>query len=388
MYKIKTLNEIASLIYNHLTPDQFTVAKDETAPDAVIVRSADMLKTALPESVLAIARAGIGVNNIPVDDCTDKGVVVFNTPGANANAVCELAIGALVLSARPVLQAAAWAKTLKGKGAEVPALVEKGKNQFVGPELRGKKLGLFALGKIGVMVANAAVALGMEVEGYDPYMSVESAWALSRSVRRADSEEAMLTSSDYICIHATLTPETRGKFNKELLGRLKKGVVILNFARGEIVNDQDIVAAIASGQVRAYVTDFPTDALIDVPGVIAIPHLGASTPESEDNCADMAAAQTRDYLLNGNIRNSVNFPACAMPRTTATRVAVVHHNVPNMIGQVTSILAGARVNIANMINQSRGPVGYTLLDLDSDAPAAVLEKIAALEGVVRVRCIH
>ncbi|HOA79777.1 MAG TPA: 3-phosphoglycerate dehydrogenase family protein, partial [Defluviitaleaceae bacterium] len=353
MYKIKTLNKISEEGLKYFDSNKYEISDDCLNPDGIIVRSAKMHDMEFPPSLKAIARAGAGVNNIPVDLCSEKGIVVFNTHGANANGVKELVLTGLLLSSRKVVDGINWAKTLKGKGSEVAKLVEKGKSQFAGPELKGKKLGIIGLGAIGVLVANTAKSLGMEVYGYDPYISIDAAWGLSRAVHRAVSMEEIISDSDYITIHVPLLEETKNMINKEKFSLMKKGVRLLNFSRGELVNNADLLEAIKEGIVASYVTDFPTDELLDVENVIAIPHLGASTPESEDNCAVMAVQQIMDYLENGNIKNSVNFPDCEMTRTTNYRTVVAHKNIPGMVGKITTTIANDGVNIMDMMNKSK-----------------------------------
>ncbi len=387
MYKIKTLNEISPAYKAVLSESEYAVGKDEAAPDAIIVRSADMHDMDVPASLLAVARAGAGYNNIPVEDFGRKGIVVFNTPGANANAVKELAIAALLLGSRDILGGIEWCRTIAGEGDAVPKLVEKGKSKFVGPELLGKTLGVVGLGGVGGLVANAAVGLGMNVLGYDPYISVENAWKLSRSIGHAGSLEELYAACDYISIHVPLTDATRGSFNAAVFAKMRKGAVLLNLARGELVDNADVLAALASGQLRRYVTDFPNAALIGQPGVVAIPHLGASTPESEDNCVDMASRQLDAYLKYGSIRNSVNYPACELGPTARSRVAVMHANVPNTVGSITSTIASAGINIDNMVNKSRGEFAYTVLDLDDPASPALIEALGKLDKVYRVRAL-
>lgn len=387
MFKIQTLNKIAMIGIDVFPREQYEIASDIVNPDAILVRSADMHNLQLPASVKAIGRAGAGVNNIPVEACSKRGVVVFNTPGANANGVKELVLAGLLMSSRRIVPAIEWAKTLKGKGKEVGPLVEKGKNDFVGPEIKGKKLGVIGLGAIGVMVANDAVSLGMEVAGYDPYISVEAAWGLSRTVRRATSLDQLLSQSDYITLHVPLIDQTKGMLRAEKFALMKKGVRIINLARGGLVKNADILEALKTGAVGCYVTDFPDDDLLDVPGVIAIPHLGASTPEAEDNCAVMAVEQVRDYLENGNIKNSVNFPACALPAMGRNRILVANANVPNMVGQITTVLAGDKINIADMMNKSAGDFAYNIIDIDGQVSEAQVEKLRKIEGVVMARLI-
>jgi D-3-phosphoglycerate dehydrogenase / 2-oxoglutarate reductase len=387
MFKIQTLNKIAMIGLEGFSREQYEIASDILNPDAILVRSADMHNLQLTASVKAIGRAGAGVNNIPVEACSKRGIVVFNTPGANANGVKELVLAGLLMSSRRIVPGIEWARTLKGKGKEVGPLVEKGKNDFVGPEIKGKKLGVIGLGAIGVMVANDAVALGMDVAGYDPYISVEAAWGLSRTVRRATSLDQLLAQSDYITLHVPLMDQTKGMLKADKFALMKKGVRIINLARGGLVKNADLLEALKAGTVGCYVTDFPDDDLLDVLGVIAIPHLGASTPEAEDNCAVMAVEQVRDFLENGNIKNSVNFPACALPAMGRNRIIVANANVPNMVGQITTVLAGDKINIADMMNKSAGDFAYNIIDIDGQVSEAQVEKLRKIEGVVMVRLI-
>lgn len=384
-YTIKTLNKISKTGLERFG-NQYTIDDSAAAPDGILLRSASMHEMGFPESLLCIARAGAGVNNIPVDKCADKGIVVFNTPGANANAVKELAIASLLLSSRKIVDGINWAKSLTGD--DVAKQVEKGKAQFVGPEVEGKVLGVLGLGAIGVMVANAAANLGMEVYGYDPYISIDAAWGLNRAVKKATDLKTVYENCDYISLHIPLTNETRGIINEASLAQMKKGIRIVNLSRGELVNDNDIKAALESGQAGCYVTDFPNEKLVSMPGVITIPHLGASTPESEDNCAAMAARQTIDFLENGNIKNSVNYPACDMGVCSAmTRITVAHKNIPNMLGQISTVLADQGINIANMINKSRGEYAYTMIDVETEINNGKIDKISAIEGVLKVRTL-
>ena len=387
MYTIQTLNAISPVIYNHLPQEDFTVSKEAAQPDAVIVRSASMLEMELPGSLLSIARAGAGYNNIPVDKCTAAGICVFNTPGANANAVKELVLAGLLLASRDIIGGVEWAKGLKPGETSVAKQVEKGKGQFVGPEIQGKTLGVMGLGAIGVLVANAAEALGMKVIGYDPFLSVDNAWALSRSIQRSNSLEALLEQSDYVTIHIPLSDKTRNMIDESMLAKMKPSAALLNFSRAELCDAKAVAAALAAGKLRRYVVDFPTEDVLNAPGVIAIPHLGASTPESEDNCADMAAKQTRDYLMTGSIRNSVNLPACELAPAETHRISVIHKNVPNMISQIAAVMGQANVNIEHMVNRSRGDIAYTVVDSLDDVPADIAQALSAIEGVVRARSI-
>ncbi len=387
MFKIQTLNKISSRGLDLLPHDTYEYASEIVQPDAILVRSQKMHDMELPESVKAIGRAGAGVNNIPVEKCAQQGIVVFNTPGANANGVKELVLLGLLIASRKVYRGITWAKSLHGKGDEVPKLIEKGKSDFAGPEIKGKRLGVIGLGAIGVMVANDAEALGMEVIGYDPFLSVDSAWGLSRTVGKAISLDSLIADCDYISLHIPLNGETRGIINKEKFALMKKGVRILNFARGELVHSADMVSAVQEGTVAMYVTDFPTDDMLDVDDIISIPHLGASTPESEENCAVMAVKQLRDYLEDGNIVNSVNFPECVLPRSGQNRIIVANKNVPNMIGQITPVLASENINITDMLNKSKGDYAYNIIDIDSTVDEGVVSKLRAIEGVVMVRVI-
>ena len=383
---ILTLNKIAACGTDRLGAG-YTIGDAVADPVGVMVRSAAMHEMEFPSSLLAVARAGAGVNNIPLDRCSEAGIVVFNTPGANANAVKELVIAGLLLSSRKVVPAIEWAKTLKGQGAEVGKLVEKGKGQFGGPEILGKKLGVIGLGAIGILVANAAKSLGMVVYGYDPYLSVDAAWSLSRSIHHAASMEQIFTECDYITVHVPLNDGTRGMIGKESLATMKDGVRILNFARGELVDSEAMLEALANGKVAAYVVDFPSDEMLCVDNVIAIPHLGASTPESEDNCAMMAADELKAYLEQGIIRNSVNFPAMDVAKSGDVRICVLHRNIPNMLAQISAVVSESGVNIETMTNRSKKDNAYTVLDIIGDVPQSVIDGIAAVEGVIRVRKI-
>ena len=387
MYTIRTLNDIAPAGLARLTPNLFRVDSEAETPDGVLVRSADLHKMDFPDSLLGIARAGAGVNNIPLDVCSQKGIVVFNTPGANSGAVAELVIGAMVMASRNLAPAIEWANGLRGKGEQVPALVEKGKKQFVGPELAGKKLGVIGLGAIGVKVANAAVHLNMDVYGYDPFISVEAAWHLSRSVQHCVNLNDILTECDYITLHIPCNAQTRGFLGAAALASAKPGVRVLNFARGELVDVPAMIDALQAGRVAAYITDFPTDELLGVPGAVCIPHLGASTPESEENCAVMAAKQLADYLLNGNIVNSVNWPEVVQPRAPGKRICVLHRNEPGVISAITALTTEAGLNIENMINKNKKEMAYTMLDATGPVNRALAEKLAALPPVVRVRIL-
>lgn len=387
MFRIKTMNKISPAGLSRFPSGEFLCGDDVENPEGIMVRSASLHEYALNPELKAIARAGAGVNNIPVEKCTDAGVVVFNTPGANANGVKELTIASLVTTSRHVLEASAWVKTLKGNGSEVEKLVEKGKSKFVGPELKGKKLGVIGLGAIGVMVANTAQALEMEVYGYDPYLSVDSAWGISRFIIRATSQREIFEKCDYISLHVPLTPETRGMFNASAFAGMKRGVHLFNLARGELAVADDIIEALSSGQIGSYTTDFPCDELLGVPGVYCTPHLGASTPESEDNCAEMAAEQLIDYLTTGNIKNSVNFPNAELPMSTGTRITVIHRNIPSMMSQITSCFGKEKINIDNLLNKSKKENAYTIADVQGESFDRVVEQLKAVEGVIKVRII-
>lgn len=386
MYKILTLNKISE---NGLKkfPETYTYSSEEANPDAILVRSASMHEMEFEANTKAIARAGAGVNNIPLDRCSEKGIVVFNTPGANANAVKELVLCAMLMSSRKIVSALDWVKTLKGNGAEVSKMVEKGKSAFAGPEIKGKKLGVIGLGAIGVLVANAADALGMEVYGYDPYLSVDAAWSLSRTIHHAASQDEIFKNCDYITLHVPLTPDTKEVICKKNIDMMKDNVRIMNFARGDLLKNEDILEALNNSKVAAYATDFASDELIGAPGVIILPHLGASTPESEDNCAVMAVAEIRDFLENGNITHSVNMPDVAVPRTGRTRITIIHKNVPNVISKITTTVADENINIDNMVNKSRGEYAYTMLDTDTDVSEEAIAAITQLEETVKVRVI-
>ena len=390
MYKIQTLNKISAEGLANFPRDDYEIASEILNPDAILLRSADMHSMELPASVKAVARAGAGVNNIPIPAMTEKGVVVFNTPGANANAVKELVIAALLFSSRPVHKAAEWAKTLAGKGDEIPDLAEKGKSQFVGPEIKGKTLGVIGLGAIGAMVANTAIGLGMDVIGYDPYISVDAAWSLSRAVHKAESLESLLSKSDYVSLHIPQTNDTKGFINTDRINMMKKGVRLLNFARGGLVVNKDVIAAIEAGKIAQYITDFTDEELLANDKVICLPHLGASTPEAEDNCAFMAVKQLKDFLERGNIVNSVNFPKTyldAQIPAGGTRLCIANKNVPNMVGQISTILADAKLNIEGMVNQNRADLAYNLIDVSCPVSDDVVAKLKSIEGVINVRCI-
>lgn len=382
MYNVLTLNKIAAVGTSRLG-ENYSYGDDVKNPDAVLVRSAAMHDMEFDSNLLAIARAGAGTNNIPKDRCTEQGIVVFNTPGANANAVKELVITALLMSSRKIVEGIEWAKTLKGNGDAVGKMVEKGKSQFVGPEIKGKTLGVIGLGAIGILVANAAVALGMDVIGFDPFMSVPNALKLDPAVKLMKNNEEVMTNCDYLTIHVPLTPDTKDLVDADMIAKMKDGVRIMNFSRDGLVNSTAVLEAVKSGKVAKYVTDFGTDDILGEENIICLPHLGASTPESEDNCAVMACDQVKEYLENGNIINSVNYPAISLPRSGDTRFCVMHKNVPELLKNVLAELNG---NVENMLSKSRGDYAYTIIDV-AGADKADADKIAAVDGVIRVRVL-
>lgn len=387
MKTIHCLNAISKYGLGFLTED-YKLTEDIQEAEGILVRSASLHETEFSDTLLAIARAGAGVNNIPLEDCAKKGIVVFNTPGANANGVKELVLAGMLLASRDIIGGIAWCQDNK-EDANISKTVEKSKKAFAGGEIKGKKLGVIGLGAIGAEVANAAASLGMEVYGFDPYISVNAAWMLSRDVKHITSVDTIYEECDFITIHVPLLDGTRGMINAETIGKMKDGVVVLNFARDLLVNDDDMAAALESGKVRKYVTDFPNPKAVNMKNVIAIPHLGASTEESEDNCAKMAVMEMMDYLENGNIRNSVNYPACDMGVCkTVSRVAVMHLNVPNMIGQVTGMMASCGINISDMTNKSREMYAYTLMDLDKKPDEETIQKLSGIGGILRVRVIQ
>ena len=388
MYRIKTLNKISPAGLSVLDQTRYQVSGDVENEDGILVRSADMHDCAFPDALRAIARAGAGTNNIPIDRCSEAGIVVFNTPGANANAVKELAVCALLLASRNVVGGVQWVREQAGGGADVEKVVEKGKSQFVGPELSGKMLGVIGLGAIGVQVANIATKLGMTVFGYDPYLSVDAALSLSRLVHRAMDLETIYKNCDYITLHVPLNDQTRGMINSDAIHMMKGGVRIINLARGGLVNEDDILAALDTGKVAAYVTDFPNSRLAGGRNVVPIPHLGASTPESEENCAVMAAQQLRDYLENGNIRNSVNLPTLEQEWSGIARLCIIHRNIPAMLSAITGILSQEGVNVENMTNKSKKDYAYTVVDINARVKDSVLDAIRAVDGVLRVRLIN
>lgn len=388
MYKIQTLNKIDQEGLQVFPASAYEIASEITDPDAIVLRSFSMHDIEIPGSVKAIARAGAGVNNIPIAKCTEKGIVVFNTPGANANGVKELVIAGLLLASRDIIGGVQWAGTLAGEGDKVPALIEKGKANFGGNEIKGKTLAVIGLGAIGVLVANAAQSLGMNVVGYDPYILVEHAWNLHYDVIRSRSIESLLSKADFVTLQIPLMTETKGFINSEKIKLMKDGVKILNFARGELVVDADIKSAIETGKVDAYFTDFPNAELLKMDKVVAIPHLGASTNESEVNCAIMAAEQIRNFFENGNIRNSVNFPAAEMDRNNGARLLVTNKNIPSIISQISTILAQAGINIDNMLNKNKGEIAYNIIDIsDGNLPEEIINRVKSIEGVFMVRTL-
>ena len=391
MYKIQTLDRISSKGLDKFPRDDYEIASEIVKPDAILVRSHDMLSMELDSSVKAIARAGAGVNNIPVKELGHKGIVVFNTPGANANAVKELVILSLLLASRPVIGAAEWVQTLKGKGAEIASLAEKGKKNFIGSELKGKTLGVIGLGAIGAQVANTAVELDMNVIGYDPFLSIDAAWSLNREVKHAETLDTLFTKADYITVHVPETPDTKGLINASTIKNMKDGVRIINIARGGLVNNEDVLLAIKSGKVSCMVTDFAAEELLGCENVICMPHLGASTPEAEENCAIMAVKQLRDFLENGNISNSVNYPRTKLDSPIpkgGTRLCISNKNVSGVVSKFTSVLGEANLNIASMINQNRNDLAYNLIDVDGKVEDATIASLSKIDGVINVRPIY
>ena len=386
MYRISTMNKIAAIGLDRFDREQYEVASELNNPDAIIVRSAKLHEMEMPATLKAIARAGAGVNNIPVADCTAKGIVVFNTPGANANAVKELVIAALLLASRGIIKGVEWTNTLKGS-ENISKQVEDGKKNFAGTEIKGKTLGIIGLGAIGVSLANAALALGMNVVGFDPYISVEAAWSLSGQVKRAKSLDSMLSKADYISVHVPFLPDTKNMIYKEKFAMMKDGVKIVNFSRDGIINTEDMIAALDSGKVSCYVTDFAEDALLQRDDVIVMPHLGASTKESEDNCAMMAVDEIKLFLETGNVVNSVNFPPCELPMSDDFRIVLINKNIPNMLGQITSVLAKGGINITASINKQKNDYAYNIIETDSSVSDALISELTGIDGVVMVRRI-
>lgn len=387
MFRIKTMNKIAQVGLNQF-PADYQVGDNVEGEEGILVRSAKLHDYSFPDTLWGIARAGAGTNNIPVAECAQKGIVVFNTPGANANGVKELVLAALLLASRDLVGGVEWVKAQAATpDTDVAAAVEKGKSAFVGPELYRKTLGVIGLGAIGALVANAALSLGMEVYGYDPFLSVDTALRLDRHVHVVKDVAELYRVSDYVTIHVPYTPDTRHTINADTIAQMKDGVRVVNLARGELVDDGAMMAALESGKVARYVTDFPNNTITLAPNVVPIPHLGASTPESEDNCAIMAAQQLRDFLENGNIKNSVNFPNVEMERSGVQRLCIIHRNIPAMLANITAQLSGDGVNVENMTNKSRGDFAYTLVDVGSQVEESVIDDIRAIDGIIRVRVI-
>ena len=387
MYNIKTMNKIAAVGLDQLPAEQYKIGDDVKNEDGILVRSAKLHDYDFPANLWAIARAGAGTNNIPVDRCSEAGIVVFNTPGANANAVKELVVCALMMASRDIIGGNAWVKQQVADGVDVASVVEKGKSAFVGPELYHKTLGIIGLGAIGVLVANAAIHLGMEVYGYDPYLSVDTALRLDRHVHVVKDAAELYKVADYTTIHVPYMEATKHTINADTIAQMKNGVRIINLARGELVDDDAMVAALDTGKVARYVTDFPTNKIVEAPNVVAIPHLGASTPESEDNCAVMAAKELRDFLENGNIKNSVNFPNVEMERSGVQRLCIVHRNIPAMLANITLQLSKDGVNVENMTNKSKGDYAYTIVDAGAPVDEAVISDIKKVPGIIRMRVI-
>lgn len=386
-YRILILNKISSHGLRHFPAESYETGSEMADPDAILVRSARMHDMVIPPSVKAIGRAGAGTNNIPIAEMNKRGVVVFNTPGANANAVKELVLTGMLMAARNIAPAMKFVEGLQGDDATLPALVEEGKKHFAGIELPGRLLGIIGLGAIGGLVADTALKLGMKVQGYDPEITVDAAWRLSSDVRRAHSIDDVFRHSDFITLHVPLVDETRHMVNAERIALMKHGAVLVNFSRESVIDEQAVLDGLDSKKLRAYVCDFPTARMKSHPGVIALPHLGASTQEAEDNCAVMVVEQVREFMENGNISNSVNFPSVQMSRESAFRLAIANANVPNMLGQISTAMAEAGLNIHNMVNKSRGEMAYTLVDLDSAVPKAVVAKISGIDGVLNVRTL-
>ena len=387
MFNVLKLNEI-SKVANSVFDNNYNLTTQHDKPDAIVLRSFNMHEYNIPSSVLCVGRAGAGVNNIPIDTCSQKGIVVFNTPGANANAVKELVICGLLLAGRKVSKGIEWASTLKGEGDNVAKLVEKGKNSFVGSEIYGKTLGVIGLGAIGALVANAAIGLGMKVIGYDPYISIDAAWHLDNRVHKETDVTEVFAKCDFVSLHVPLNDNTKHIANEKTISLMKEGSAILNFARGELADNNAVIDALSTGKLSRYVTDFPCEQLLGVDGVVCIPHLGASTPEAEDNCAVMVAKQMTDYLENGNITNSVNFPSCVVPRLGVTRITIFHKNVKNVLSAITTIISSNGHNISNMVSQSKGNYAYLVLDIDEKCNENTIDKISKLDTVLRVRVIN
>lgn len=388
MYHIKTFNKISPVGLNKFDPECYAVGDDEQNEDGILVRSAKLHDYEFPENLLAIARAGVGVNNIPLERCSETGIAVFNTPGANANAVKELVLCAMLMGSRDIVGGIEWVRSQVAAGVDVATVVEKGKSAFVGPEIYKKTLGVIGLGAIGSLVANVALSLGMDVYGYDPFLSVEAALRLDRHIHVVKDINELYKRADYITIHIHFTDKTKGMIDAKAIGAMKRGVRFINLARGEIVDDEAMLAALDTGKVAAYLTDFPNNRIVQAPHVIAMPHLGASTPESEQNCAAMAVEELRDYLENGNIRNSVNLPAVSMERSGVMRMCVIHKNIPAMLASITTLLSKDGVNVENLSNKSKGDYAYTMVDLGTRVDESVIEDVRKLANVIRVRVIE
>ena len=388
MYRIKTFNKISPMGLNRLEPEHYICSDAETGEDGILVRSAKLHDYPFPDSLLAIARAGVGVNNIPIDRCSESGIAVFNTPGANANAVKELVLCAMLMGSRDVDGGIRWVRQQVESGVDVTTVVEKGKSAFVGPELYKKTLGVIGLGAIGSLVANVALDLGMDVYGYDPFLSVDAALRLDRHIHVVKDINELYKRADYITIHIHYTEKTAHMIDEKAISAMKRGVRFINLARGEIVDDDAMLAALDTGRVAAYVTDFPNNRLVKAPHVVAMPHLGASTPESEQNCAVMAVDELKDYLENGNIRNSVNFPSVSMERSGVMRMCIIHKNVPAMLANITTLLSKDSVNVENLSNKSKGDYAYTMVDLGAKVADDVIEDVKHLPNVIRVRVIE
>lgn len=391
MFKIQTLDRISAVGLDNFPRDEYEIASEIVKPDAILVRSHDMLSMEIDPNIKAVARAGAGVNNIPVKDLAQKGVVVFNTPGANANAVKELVILGLLMASRPVIAANQWVNSLAGKGAEIATLAEKGKKNFIGQEVKGKTLGVIGLGAIGAQVANTAVELGMNVIGYDPFLSVDAAWSLNHQVKHAETLDTLLAKADYLTFHVPETPDTKGFVNANTIKNMKNGVKLINIARGGLVNNEDVLAAIRAGKISCMITDFAAEELIACDKVICLPHLGASTPEAEDNCAVMAVKELRDFLERGIIKNSVNFPKTTTDNPIpcgGTRLCISHKNEPGLVAQFTTILGEANLNIEGMVNQNRCEVAYNIIDVAGKVTEQTLENLAAIKDVTKVRPIY
>lgn len=388
MYRIKTFNKIAPMGLNRFEAENYTVGDDVTEEDGILVRSAKLHDYDFPSNLLAISRAGVGVNNIPIDRCSEAGVAVFSTPGANANAVKELVFCAMLMGSRDVDGSIQWVRNQVAAGVDVTTVVEKGKSAFVGPELYKKSLGVIGLGAIGALVANMALSWGMDVYGYDPYLSVDAALRLDRHIHVVKDINELYKRADYITIHIHATEKTKNMIDAKAIAAMKRGVRFINLARGEIVNDEAMIAALDTGWVAAYVTDFPNNKLVQTPHVVAMPHLGASTPESEQNCAVLAVDELKDYLENGNIRNSVNLPAVSMDRSGVMRMCIIHRNVPAILASITTLLSRDGVNVENLSNKSSGEMAYTLVDLGTRVDESVIEDVRKLDNVIRVRVIE